>query len=261
MLDCFAGSGTTAAVAQKMDRRWVTVEWKAANIENFTMPRLVKVIDGSDQGGISNTTERVAATELPNGLPATKAYEALSAINAVVKAGALKECDSEASSAVVKLLREALKTKLEKTKNWSGVGGFRVLDIGPSMFDSDDGDIFISRWAVGEKLAEAVAAQFGFQYFAESPFSGNRGTIRLAVIDGFANIQFVDYLLSSLAPGELVDIYATGVDPDAQAHIKTMLPGSRLIKIPASIISSYRRANRKTSGLNWFSNYASEETK
>lgn len=26
VLDCFAGSGTTAAVAQKMDRRWVTVE-------------------------------------------------------------------------------------------------------------------------------------------------------------------------------------------------------------------------------------------
>lgn len=261
VLDCFAGSGTTAAVAHKMGRRWVTVEWKAANIENFTMPRLVKVIDGTDQGGISLTTERVSAVELPSGISASKAYDAVSAINAVTKAGALKGYDAAASKAVVKLLRDALKTKLEKTKNWTGGGGFRVLDIGPSMFDSDDGDIFISKWAVGEQLAEAVAAQFGFQYAPAPPFAGSRGTIRLAVIDGFANTEFVDYLLSSLDSGEIIDVYATGVDPDAQAYIKTRLPGSRLIKIPASIISSYRRANRKTKGLNWFSNYTTKEAR
>lgn len=31
VLECFAGSGTTAAVAHKMGRRWVTVELSSAN--------------------------------------------------------------------------------------------------------------------------------------------------------------------------------------------------------------------------------------
>jgi len=54
VLDAFAGSGTTAAVAHKMGRRWVTVEQNEATVDTFTRPRLVKVIDGADPGGISD---------------------------------------------------------------------------------------------------------------------------------------------------------------------------------------------------------------
>jgi|LakMenEpi03Aug12_release.lakeMendotaPanAssembly.Ray.scaffolds.fasta_scaffold232006_1 adenine-specific DNA-methyltransferase len=52
VLDSFAGSGTTAAVAHKMGRRWVTVEI-GEHADTHVAPRLQKVIDGSDQGGIS----------------------------------------------------------------------------------------------------------------------------------------------------------------------------------------------------------------
>ena len=51
VLDCFAGSGTTCAVAHKMRRRWIGVEigpW----FETVTLPRLKKVLAG-DQRGIS----------------------------------------------------------------------------------------------------------------------------------------------------------------------------------------------------------------
>ena len=54
VLDCFAGSGTTAAVAHKMGRRWVTIEWSADNIAEFTLPRLEKVVKGGDPGGVPN---------------------------------------------------------------------------------------------------------------------------------------------------------------------------------------------------------------
>jgi len=50
VLDCFAGSGTTPAVAHKMGRRWVAVEREAATIETFAMPRLRKVAAGEDPG-------------------------------------------------------------------------------------------------------------------------------------------------------------------------------------------------------------------
>ena len=53
VLDCFAGSGTTAAVAHKMGRRWVTSEILSSTVEQFTLPRLMKVVAGEDPGGIT----------------------------------------------------------------------------------------------------------------------------------------------------------------------------------------------------------------
>ncbi len=52
VLDSFGGSGTTGAVAQKMGRRWVMVEL-GEHCHTHIIPRMRKVIDGSDQGGIS----------------------------------------------------------------------------------------------------------------------------------------------------------------------------------------------------------------
>ncbi len=51
VLDFFAGSGTTLAVAQKMGRRYIGVE-QMDYIENITLSRLKKVIEG-EQGGVS----------------------------------------------------------------------------------------------------------------------------------------------------------------------------------------------------------------
>lgn len=55
VLDFFAGSGTTAAVAQKMGRRWIVVE-QMDYIHDLTALRLKKVI-GGEQGGISATAK------------------------------------------------------------------------------------------------------------------------------------------------------------------------------------------------------------
>ena len=52
ILDSFAGSGTTGAVAQKMGRRWIMVEL-GEHCNTHIIPRLQKVINGEDQGGIS----------------------------------------------------------------------------------------------------------------------------------------------------------------------------------------------------------------
>jgi adenine-specific DNA-methyltransferase len=53
VLDSFAGSGTTGAVAHKMGRRWIMVEM-GEHCHTHIIPRMKKVIDGMDQGGISN---------------------------------------------------------------------------------------------------------------------------------------------------------------------------------------------------------------
>ncbi|MCF6290677.1 MAG: site-specific DNA-methyltransferase [Desulfobacterales bacterium] len=52
VLDSFAGSGTTGAVAHKMGRRWIMVEL-GEHCHTHIIPRLQKVINGEDPGGIS----------------------------------------------------------------------------------------------------------------------------------------------------------------------------------------------------------------
>ncbi|HEF9766925.1 TPA: site-specific DNA-methyltransferase [Campylobacter coli] len=55
VLDFFAGSGTTLAVAHKMKRRYIGIE-QMDYIQNITKERLKKVIEG-EQGGISKAVE------------------------------------------------------------------------------------------------------------------------------------------------------------------------------------------------------------
>ncbi|RZB34507.1 MAG: adenine-specific DNA-methyltransferase [Desulfobacteraceae bacterium Eth-SRB1] len=54
ILDSFLGSGTTAAVAHKMGRKWIGVEL-GEHCHTHCLPRLQKVADGTDQGGISKS--------------------------------------------------------------------------------------------------------------------------------------------------------------------------------------------------------------
>lgn len=55
VLDSFAGSGTTGAVAHKMGRRWIMVEI-GGHADTHIVPRLTKVIDGEDAGGVTAAT-------------------------------------------------------------------------------------------------------------------------------------------------------------------------------------------------------------
>lgn len=52
VLDSFAGSGTTGAVAHKMGRRWVMIELRD-HCHTHIIPRLRRVIDGQDHTGVT----------------------------------------------------------------------------------------------------------------------------------------------------------------------------------------------------------------
>lgn len=180
VLDCFAGSGTTASVAHKMGRRWVTVERSRETIETFSLPRLTKVTLGEDSGGI---TESVG---------------------------------------------------------WEGGGGFRVLDVGPSMFEDDDGIPVLAQWAeTGARLAEATCAQLGYAYEPEGPFHGLKGRTRLAVVDGNVNADVVDLLARQLGQRERLAIAGTAIAEGAEAKLQELRVGTRIRKIPSSIMAEY----------------------
>lgn len=54
VLDSFAGSGTTGAVAHKMGRKWIMVEL-GEHCHSHIIPRLKEVINGTDDSGISKS--------------------------------------------------------------------------------------------------------------------------------------------------------------------------------------------------------------
>lgn len=56
VLDSFLGSGTTAAVAHKMNRRWIGIEM-GDHAYTHCKVRLDSVIEGSDQGGITKSAD------------------------------------------------------------------------------------------------------------------------------------------------------------------------------------------------------------
>jgi len=186
VLDCFLGSGTTAAVAHKMQRRWVGVERSEETVYKFIFPRLTKVLAGSDAGGVT------------------------------LQVG------------------------------WGGGGGFRVLEVAPSMFSEDGGQVFLSEWATNGKLAEATAAQLHYEHLHDPPLCGKRGRSRLAVIDGLVNEDAVRLLAGAISDNEQLVVCGTAVDPVARDVLRKLRPGSTVRKIPQSILQEYRQANPRT---------------
>lgn len=182
VLDCFLGSGTTAAVAHKMGRRWIGVEWSRDTVETYAVPRLTRVLSGQD------------------GL------------------------------------------RLSSELGWSGGGGFRVLDVAPSMFAQDGAIVVLSEWATNGQLAEATAAQLQFEYDLDPPFVGRRGRSRLAVVDGLVSEAVVGVLVRALGEEERLVICGTAVDPAARDVLKNLRSGSTIRKIPQSILHEYRLA-------------------
>ncbi len=195
VLDCFGGWGTTAAVAQKMGRRWVTVEQSAATISTFLRPRLEMVVKGEDPGGI---TESVG---------------------------------------------------------WEGGGGFTHVEVGPSMFETVDGSVVMAEWAVGGELAEAVAAQLGFEFVPEGPLAGRKGRKRLAVVDGMVTEAVAEHLVGLIGDDETLFVVARSLEPGVEDRVRELRSGSRARKIPRDLAHVGRlpsrlvRLNKKGGGV------------
>jgi adenine-specific DNA-methyltransferase len=179
VLDCFAGSGTTAAVAHKLGRRWIAVERSRDTVDTYIAQRLAKVVTGSDPGGIT------------------------------------------------------------KSVGWAGGGGFRVLEVAPSIYVEEAGVLVLANEATKSDLTEAVAAQLGVAYEPDAPFSGRRGQQRLAVIDGYADKWVAGSLIAQLADNESLLLCATALAPEISDDINGLRRGSEALVIPQDLLQRY----------------------
>lgn len=238
VLDVFAGSGTTAAVAQKMGRRWVTCELLESTFTTFTRPRLEKVLNDQDPGGITRTKgERVDATDngLPDGVSPEDAAKFTSVLNKLIAD------DPEAKKdARVKALKAASKTRRTKeVLNWRG-GGFQVAHLSPACFDYDPAldRVILTAAATGETLIESVAANLGFTLLHPDDdyiFDARRGNALLKVVEGVATVEIVDWLASQIQPGETIVLAATTVMDGVRQHLRKLVKGSRVVALPDDV--------------------------
>lgn len=241
VLDCFAGSGTTAAVAQKMGRRWITCELLESTLSTFTRPRLERVVRDGDPGGITaSKPERVAAdgVELPDGVSPDDAAKFASVLNKLVSdRPELKNSDE------VKQLKRLAKTRNAKpVVNWRGGGGFRLAHLEPACFDYDaDLDrVVLTEAATGELLVRSVAANLGFSMLPEDQrgaFDARRGRTLLKVFEGVADERIVDDLAAQLGDGETLVLAATGVADGARERLRRARRGSHIVHVPDGIFT------------------------
>ena len=239
VLDVFAGSGTTAAVAQKMGRRWVTCELVEDTFNRFTRPRLEKVVNDQDPGGITRTKgERVDATEdgLPDGVSPEDAAKFTSVLNKLIKD------DPELKKSVeVKTLKAASKTRRTKeVLNWRGGGGFQVAHLSPACFDyaPELDRVMLTAAATGQTLIESVAANLGFTLLHPDDdyiFDARRGNALLKVVEGVATTEIVDWLASQIQPGETIVLAATTVIDGVRQHLRKLVKGSRVVALPDDV--------------------------
>lgn len=251
VLDCFAGSGTTAAVAQKMGRRWVTCELLESNFNSYTKPRLEKVVNNEDPGGITaERQERVAdeGVELPDGVSADDAAKFTSVLKRLIADDEELKRDK-----VIKQLKKMAKTRKAKPMlNWRGGGGFTVAHLSPACFDYDpelDRTVLTSA-ATGDALIRSVAANLGFKLLDHGDwsrydgyhFEGYRGNTVLKVWEGVATTELVDWLVSRLQEGQTMVLAATGVVDGVREHLRKLSRGSRIVLVPDEIFSYSKEA-------------------
>ncbi|CAB0899408.1 site-specific DNA-methyltransferase [Corynebacterium diphtheriae] len=239
VLDVFAGSGTTAAVAHKMGRRWVTCELLEDTFNRFTVPRLTKVVRGEDMGGITTTKgERVddTADGLPEGMSADDAQKFTSLLNKV-----LKDNPELKNSTQVKELKAATKTRNSgDVVNWRGGGSFTIATLSKPCFDVDEdlGLTILTEHADADNLARSVAAHLRFTLTPEHPvFPGQRGNMWLYVTRQPVDERVMDELLSYLGEGEAVTVASTSVLPEHTTYLHKRAKGSRALSIPDGLFT------------------------
>jgi len=189
VLDSFAGSGTTSAVAHKMGRRWIMCEL-GDHCHTHIIPRMKKVIDGGDLGGISKTSKSTALVSLCKGCRKALCESCAEKIGETEKGG---------------------------KQTWFGGGGFKYYRLGESLLVRDkdlstkDNPVYIINPRYDDRLLiRAICKIENFRYRNEGRLHGISSESRfLHVTTRLVTQAYLDALAEDIGSDQSLLIYCT----------------------------------------------------
>ncbi len=115
------------------------------------------------------------------------------------------------------------------------------------MFEAVAGIVVLAEWATQGDIARAMCAQLGVRYQPDGIFAARRGQVRYVVLAGLVGHGTVAAILDQLPEKQIVEVWATQIDPEAEEALRKARTGSRLTKIPEAVLDGYRRQAAKNS--------------
>lgn len=234
VLDSFLGSGTTAAVAHKMGRKYIGIEM-GDHAYTHCKVRLDKVIDGSDQGGISVSKEVYDLKEddlkdLELDIDEVKIFNKI-----LITLG--KETDLIPKDVLKELKKKTRTQKIKSESVWSGGGGYRFYELAPTLINEDKfGEPIINKDYSPDMLASAVALHEGFKYQpSEDIFwkqSQNNENSYLFVTTRHIDSEYLNSIKDTMEENEYLIIACKSFDKS----IEYKYPNIKIKKIPQMLL-------------------------
>jgi hypothetical protein len=85
------------------------------------------------------------------------------------------------------------------------------------------------------------------RYEPDGIFAAKQGRVRYVILDGLVGHGTVAAILDQLPESQIVQVWATQIDPEAEEALRKARRGSRLTKIPEAVLDTYRRRAAKNS--------------
>lgn len=235
VLDSFLGSGTTAAVAQKMNRRYIGIEM-GNHAYTHCKVRLDKVISGEDKGGISVSKDKFDFTE-DNLKSLDLNVEDVKVFNKVLnKLG--KETKIIPKDAFKEIKKATKIHKIAGKLNWHGGGAYKFYELAPTLINKDEfGEYVINKAYDETMLAVAVALHEGFTFAPDGEIfwkqaKGNENSY-LFVTTKHINAAYLDSIKSTMQEGEYLIIACKSYE----SGLEKLYPNITIKKIPQMLLN------------------------
>ena len=235
VLDSFLGSGTTAAVAHKMKRKWIGIEI-GSHAYSHCKVRLDKVIEGIDLGGISQEEDKFQLKD-------TELVKLNANVEDVKKFNKILNLITKNTNLIPENILKKIKnkTKIEKFKGelkWQGGGGYRFYELAPTLINEDEfGEPIINKEYSAEMLASAIALHEGYTYQPSDELfwkqsKGNEKSF-LFVTTRFIDQNYLAKIKETMQDDEFLIIACKSYDSSCENQYKNI----KIKKIPNMLLS------------------------
>ncbi|WPC09092.1 site-specific DNA-methyltransferase [Globicatella sp. PHS-GS-PNBC-21-1553] len=235
VLDSFLGSGTTAAVAHKMNRKYIGIEM-GNHAYTHCKVRLDKVISGEDNGGISVSKDYYDLKEddlkdLDFDIEDVKTFNKI-----LNKIG--KETDLIPKDVLKELKKKTRTQKIKSELKWQGGGAYRFYELAESLINKDSfGEYVINKEYNPDMLAAAVALHEGFEYKPDDEYFWKQARANeksyLFVTTRHLNESYIESIRTSMEDDEYLIVACKSFDSELEGNYANIT----IKKIPQMLLS------------------------